>query len=585
MGVEVAGGVGLAHTRLAIVDPSPAGRQPMSTPDGRWTVTYNGEVFNHMDLRAELDPEPYRGGSDTETLLRALAAWGPDAVRRCNGLFAFAALDRERRRLLLVRDRFGVKPLYLARRPEGLWFASEMRALLAAGVEPRPRLDVLQHFVAHGWANGTATPIEGIHRLLPGTMLLVDIDSLALEERGWYRPMQAVDPDWARALARLSSDEACDALEATLHESVRRRLMADVPVGMMCSGGLDSSLLTAFAVEEHNGIHAYNASVPGQPEVDEARWARSLAAHLGIELHTVELTPESWRRMLVDVVRHHEYPLVHPSSVAMSAIAGLARSHGVKVLLSGEGADELFGGYDDLHVHDYLDFRARGKPLESSARTMYRRLQAMGLRPVRHPEPVPGPSTEVNAFDRYAYDGALRAYRHHRGARRRLEARLLAEVGAGHLPHLLNRQDKTTMRNSIETREPFLDPDVVALALNLPLEARVEPTRKAILREVARRWIPITLIERSKLGFSFEVIDYFRAAARPEFVSDGMLRELVGDCTHSMWRPRAVGMRIWTAEVWARLFLGRESVAAVEEALWRNPDMPLERTHAAVWGA
>jgi asparagine synthase (glutamine-hydrolysing) len=184
-GVEIVGNVGLVHTRLSIVDPSPAGHQPMVDESGDWWLTYNGEVFNHLVLRGELSGSVWRSGTDTETLLRGLAAWGEDAVPRCNGLFAFAALDARRGRVLLVRDRFGVKPLYLARHAGALWFASELRALLAAGVPARARADVLAHSVAYGWANGRETPLEGIDRVLPGTLLEVDVATLGVDERRW----------------------------------------------------------------------------------------------------------------------------------------------------------------------------------------------------------------------------------------------------------------------------------------------------------------------------------------------------------------------------------------------------------------
>ena len=175
-GVEVVGSVGLVHRRLAIVDPSPAGHQPMRSADGRWWLTYNGEAFNHLALREELPPLCWRGGSDTETVLESLAAWGDDAVARANGLFAYAALDTAARRLLLVRDRFGVKPLYLARRDGELWFASELRALLAAGVPPDVDPDILGHSMVHGWANGEATPLRAVRRVMPGTWLEVSLD-------------------------------------------------------------------------------------------------------------------------------------------------------------------------------------------------------------------------------------------------------------------------------------------------------------------------------------------------------------------------------------------------------------------------
>jgi asparagine synthase (glutamine-hydrolysing) len=571
-GVQVIGSVGLVHTRLAILDPTERGHQPMRHRDSAWWTTYNGEVFNHLELRRELPPREYAGGSDTETLLEALDAWGVDAFNRLNGLFAFAALDLERRRLLLVRDRFGVKPLYYARHAGALWFASEMRALLAAGVPARPRGPVLAHSLMRGWANGPATPIEGIRRVLPGTFCAVDIDTLTETERRWYEPGDAVDPDAAHRLARLGSEQRLQAVEDGLRQAVRRRLLSDVPVGTMCSGGIDSSLITALAAEEQPGIRAYNAAVSDQADNDENRWARHAASVIGVELRTVAQDADTWRRDLVDVVRHVEYPLTHESSVPMAQIAVRARADGVKVLLSGEGADELFGGYGARHVREYADFHARHRRVEACARSIYRRLQSRGLR--RPADPYGGPAREVSDYERGLLDRARTAYSHHRGARGRLEALLAADLGT-YLPHLLNRQDKSTMRGSIETRVPFLDPNFVTLAVNLPLEARVEPDRKAILRELARRRFGNALAERSKIGFTFDVRRYLYPAARRPFLMDGCLREALqvpaAEWTSAIARADTHPQHPvlwWSGEIWARAVLAGQSREAIEAELW-----------------
>jgi asparagine synthase (glutamine-hydrolysing) len=599
-GVEVIGSVGLAHRRLSIVDPTLAGAQPIRDASSRWWLTYNGEVFNHLALRDELAGVAWRGHSDTETLVEALAAWDEQAVARCNGLFAYAALDTERRRLLLVRDRFGVKPLYVARHAGGVWFASELRALLEAGVPPRARFETLAHSVVHGWANGRLTPIEGIDRVLPGTVVTVDLDTLELSERRWYDPADTVDPERIAALARLPRERLADAVEHELRSSVRRRLMADVPVGTMCSGGIDSSLVTALAREEHPGVVAFNASVQDQPGADEGPWAERVAQALGVELQTVAMTADGWRGGFVEAVLHHEYPLMHESSIPMAQIAALARDGGVKALLSGEGADELFGGYGFLHGRDYVRYlranrrfgtaasllagklrrdgvRGLGSSAASAAR---RRLDARrGVHPPDSPAGKPygfpgaGPSPDASRYEIALREHAATAYAHSEPSRRALEAGLLGDLGV-YLPHLLNRQDKNTMQSSIETRVPFLDPDVVSLALNLPLEARVEPRRKGVLRDIARRHLPPEIADRQKLGFGFDVAAYLLPAARPEFLRDGMLREELAVPvpawreTVAMVRGHDV-LRLWSAEVWCRLFLEGRPVGEIEAELWR----------------
>lgn len=587
-GIEVVGAVGLVHTRLAIVDPSPAGHAPMSGRDGRWWLTYNGEVFNHLELRAGLGADGWRGGSDTETLVRALEAWGEAAIDRCNGLFAYAALDTERGRLLLVRDRFGVKPLYLARHQGALWFASEIGALLAAGLPRRARRDALAYHVAYGWANGRQTPVEGVERVLPGTVVTVDLRTLATRERRWYEPATAVDPELAAELEGLGRRPLVDRLEAQLRASVQRRLMADVPVGTMCSGGLDSSLVAAFAREQHPRIVAYNASVADQPAADEGRWAQRVASGLGIELRTVRTDAASWRAGLIPAVAHNEFPLMHESSVPMAQIAALAQSDGVKVLLSGEGADELLGGYDFLDRERFEAFLPRGARLAQRARRatartlgLWRRrgrgaVRALRRRLERHPPSrlTRPPVTEAAAtYHAGVAERAAAAYAHHDGARADLEAGLLAQLST-YLPHLLNRQDKNTMQESIETRVPFLDPAVVALALNLPLEARTRPDRKGVLRDLGARHLPGGVASRAKVGFGFEVRGYLLAAARPGFLADGWLREQL-EFERSEWEA-AIGslaseqaLRAWTAEAWCRLMLGGQAVEAVEGELWR----------------
>jgi asparagine synthase (glutamine-hydrolysing) len=573
-GIETVDSVGLVHTRLAIVDTSAAGHEPMGHPEGRWWLTYNGEVFNHAQLRAELPAVAYRGTSDAETLLHALARWGEDAIPRCNGLFAYAALDLERRRLLLVRDRFGVKPLYFARHRGALWFASQIGALLAAGIPRRPRPDLLGHAMTRSWVNGPLTLLRGIHRVLPGTVVSVDLDSLETTERRWYDPADAVDPDIARELESSSREDACRRVERCLRTSVRRRLMADVPVGAMCSGGIDSGLISAFAADEQPDLRFFNASVTDQPAFDEGGWAAKVAQHLGLELQTVRMTAASWRADLVNVVRHVEYPLNHESSVPMSQIAAMARDAGVKVLLSGEGADELFGGYGWRHHREYGDFRARERPLRRAARALRGALPVPAGSP-DIPLELGSPAAEAEGYEEEVLARVRQAYGHHPGSRGRLESALASDLGC-YLPHLLNRQDKTTMLASIETRVPFLDPDMVSLALNLPLEARVEPDHKAVLRDLARIHLPPGVAERPKVGFGFDVQRYISDAARPEFLEEGSLRDVL-EVPSDGWRQaiaRASGhhvMLLWTGEIWCRAFLEGQSTGRIEADLWADP--------------
>jgi asparagine synthase (glutamine-hydrolysing) len=584
-GIAVEGNVGLVNRRLAIVDPTAAGHQPMPTRDRRWLLTYNGEVFNHLDLRRELEPVAWQGHSDTETVLEALARWGEAALPRFNGLFGLAALDSERRRLLLARDRWGVKPLYWTRHGGALWFASEMRALFAAGLPRRALPDVVAHAVVHGWANGRATPLAGIERLPPGAALTIDLETLAVAERRWFDPAELIDHARVAALARERRGAHAAMVEQELRAAVTRRLMADVPVGTFLSGGIDSSLVTAFVRDEQPGVVAFNASVTDQPDDDEHPFATRVASHLGVELRTVAMSADTWRADFVEAVRHNEYPLMHESSVPMFQIASLARSGGVKALLSGEGADELFGGYGFLHARLYLEYLRANRRFGTLARLAAAKLRRDGPaalfraragQPGEPPPVVPPESSAASVeFDRAAVRRADEAYSMHGRERRALEAELLRELST-YLPHLLNRQDKNTMQASIETRVPFLDPSLAALALCLPLEARMEPGRKGVLRDLADRHLPREIARRQKRGFGFDVRRYIEPAARPEFLVDGALRDLLG-VERERWsaatvpaRSAAQALRLWSGEVWCRVVLDGQQPDEVDAALWRS---------------
>jgi asparagine synthase (glutamine-hydrolysing) len=339
--------------------------------------------------------------------------------------------------------------------------------------------------------------------------------------------------------------------------------MSDQPVATMCSGGLDSSLITALVAQEQTDAHAFNVAIADQPHADESSHARAVAAHLGVSLHTTPMRAADWRAGLVAAVRHCEYPLTHESSVPMAAMARGAREGGFKVLLSGEAADELFAGYP------WLDrWRRAASRRGPGFGRLRRRAGADG--PLGQPDP--GPCGEADAFEAERRLDARLRYAHHRGLAGELEARLLADLSI-YLPHLLNRQDKNTMQSSVETRVPFLDPDVLRLVLNLPLGARVRPA-KGILFELGRRYLPRAAIERPKQGFGFALAEYL-APADPGFLADGMLRDALA-IERPRWEASLEGLNgqwqlyLWTAEIWCRLFLAGASADAVARELWQD---------------
>jgi asparagine synthase (glutamine-hydrolysing) len=582
-GIAVVGNVGLVHTRLAIVDLTDRGHQPMHHPDGGWTLAFNGEIYNHLALREQLDATMLRGNSDTETLLWALDRWGPSVVSRLHGQFAIAALDLRGERLLIGRDRFGVKPLYLARFDDAVWFASEPAALLAAGARAEPIDNAWAGLVAGSYIEGEATLLEGITRITPGSWTAISLQDTSLTSWRWHVPTGDVDAGREARLRRRSRSELASELEDTLRSAVHGALLGDATVGTMCSGGLDSSLITALAVEEKPDLIAFAASYPADGALDEGPAARRVADVLGIDLDLIEVTPAEWIRGLVPATVHYGAPIANASAVTVAQLADRARSRGVKVLLTGEGADELFGGYGSLHAAALAGFLPAWQRLLQRAEPVLLGDPMRVLREAwrlvspwrRHGRGKPGwttlssPDTGPDAFSE-----SSAAYAHHDGERRALEAALLSRLNYT-LSHLLNRMDKNVMQASVEARVPFLEPDVVELVLNLPLEARVGPWTKGILRDVARRVLPWPIAHRPKIyGMDLNAGGWIEQAADPRFLADGLLKEKLevpdGDFKQVVDTARGpLKLRLWSAEVWCRSVFAGQSIPEIDRALWR----------------
>ncbi|WP_082526151.1 asparagine synthase (glutamine-hydrolyzing) [Kitasatospora sp. MBT63] len=551
----------LAAARLAVTGPGPAGDQPMRTAGRDQLLVFNGEIHNHRELRRQLPGHVFRGDSDTETLLAALAEWGPHALPWLEGPFAFVHVNRATGRTIVARDRFGVKSLYLARY-EGRWYVgSEIKALLAGGVPATPCVPQLRAVLADYWVNGPRTPLEGIRRVLPGTVLEFDADGELLSERTWFEPGSLVDREEADRLAALPAEGWIDRLDGVLRAGVRRRLPQDgfAEAGVLCSGGLDSSLVLALAKAEGVRLPAYVASFGDQPEVDETRWAARAAEAAGTPLVPVQVDGRAWREHFVASVRHFEYPLVHQNSVALAAVAARARADGLRVLFSGEGADELFGGYPSRHHGERRAFGVGAHALEPPADRGRGLRELLGLRP--------GPSDyELDVRDRLR-----RSFRHLPRERNELSSALAADLRL-FLSHGLNRLDKNLMQASIEVREPFLDTAVASFALNSPLERHLLPGLKAGLAATARRYLPAEVVDREKFGFNFSVRPYLesldmRRLRRGELVDVLRLpaREWARLLAES--EERTI-FRLWTAEIWCRLFLAGVSVDEVNGLIW-----------------
>lgn len=580
-GVEVVGNVGLVHTRLAIVDLTDRGHQPMRHPGGEWLLSFNGEIYNHLTLRRELDEATFVGHSDTETLLWALERWGPPVLSRLNGQFAIAALDLRGGRLLLARDRFGQKPLYLARGDDGVWFASEPAALLAAGARAEP-VETAWRAIADGsYFEGEATLLEGITRVAPGSWTAISLADTELSSWRWHVRASDVDATSEARLKCRPRSKLTSELESTLRAAVHGALLADAVVGTMCSGGLDSSLITALAVEAKPDLIAFGASYAADGVLDEGPAARRVADALGIDLELVNVTPSEWRRGFVPATVHYGSPIANASSVTVAQLAYRAHRRGVKVLLTGEGADELFGGYDSLHTAALVAFlpwrhrilhRAEPALLGDPVRVL-RLLGRLIVRLGRYGAGWTNLTSPDTGDDALAE--SMSAYAHHAGQRRALEVVLLSRMDYT-LSFLLNRMDKNAMQASVEARVPFLEPEVVKLVLNLPLEARVGPWTKGILRDVARRVLPWSVAHRPKIyGMAFDAGGWIEQAADPGFLADGLLRDALtipeGEFARVVSAARGdLKIRLWSAEIWCRSVFAGQSIQEIEGDLWRN---------------
>ncbi len=512
----------LAHRRLSIVDLA-GGHQPLSNEDGSVWVTYNGEIYNHADLRAVLESRGhrYQTKSDTETIVHAFEEWCDDCVHQFRGMFAFAIWDTHSRRLLLMRDRLGVKPLYWAQAGTRLLFASEIKSILASGlIAAQPNDAVLPEVLATRYTSGAETLFRGIFKLLPGHRLVYENGTIRTEQY-WDLPLDGPDP----ALAAIGEPGAAEQFRAMLQESVRLRLMADVPLGMFLSGGIDSSAVAALMTQEvQRPIDAFSVAFADRA-FSELDHARQVARSIGARSHEIVIDGADFFGALPRLVWHEDEPIAHPSSVPLHFVSALASRH-VKVVLTGEGADELLAGYGK-YPRALLNWRAGGiyerlvpSPLRSTVagavphlpgrigRYARRSFLAMPRRPdLMFLDNFAGMPLRVQrellvaGGDGHPYGPSLAHFARATGRSSLLDRLLYTDVKT-YLVELLMKQDQMSMSASIESRVPFLDHRLVEFAARLPDRLKLRGfTTKRILRTAVRGLLPESTLTRSKMGF------------------------------------------------------------------------------------
>lgn len=514
--------IGLGHRRLSILDLSTAGHQPMASPDGRYWITFNGEIYNYLELRAELAGQGYafRTGTDTEVILAAYAAWGRHALTRLTGMFAFAVLDLQARTLLLARDFFGIKPLYYVGMPSGIAFASEIPPLLdLPGVSRRADPQRVYDYLRFGHTDhGGGTMFADVGQLPAAHYLELQLDRADLmpsPTRYWD-----VVPD---DRPPRSFDEAAERLREIFLDSVRLHLRSDVPVGACLSGGIDSSAIVT-AMRNLGGasldLHTFSY-IASDPALDEERWADIAAAAAGSEMHKVRASAEELAADLDALVALQGEPFGGTSIYAQQLVFRLAHASGMKVMLDGQGADELFLGYRTFvearvssllrsgNVPAAVRFARQasstragfgGAMLRASGRLAPTQLQPALMALVGQPrEPA---WLGVGWFQRHGVD--TRAPRWPRG-RDMVRAEAKQALFWTSLPALLRYEDRNSMAYSIESRVPFVTPALASFVFSLPDEYLISPeaVTKAVLRRSLRGLVPDPILDRrDKIGFA-----------------------------------------------------------------------------------
>lgn len=543
--------VSLAQRRLSIIDLSSGGHQPMTDATGRVHVVFNGEIYNYRELRQQLEREgrQFRTASDTEVILESYRVMGTRFVEQLKGMFTIALYDEDRRALYLARDRAGEKPLFVWRTGNRLAFASELKALFADPEFPR-RLNpnALEHYLAFGYVPRDLCIIDGVFKLLPGTALQYDVDTGDMQTwQYWQLPELNASADGA------SADDLITELHELLRMAVRRQLIADVPIGILLSGGIDSSLVTAIAAEVSSSrVKTFTISFPGHSAYDESSYARIVAQHFGTE-HIEMAAEEASLTLLPQLVRQYDEPIADSSAIPTYVVSRLIREHAT-VALGGDGGDELFGGYSQ-----YV-WVNRIAQIQSWLPAPLRRLVA------RAAEAIPVGTRGRNYAIAVGRDGYATLQRTSLVFDREWRRELLVAHDGGHptpdelrfeltagahsllqgmqridfrsymVDDILVKVDRASMLASLETRAPFLDPSVIEFAFGrVPDRLKADlREQKILLRRLAARLLPADLHSRPKQGFLVPLNAWFRGGL------GSTMREVLGDAHPKLFHAAGI---------------------------------------------
>jgi asparagine synthase (glutamine-hydrolysing) len=536
---RAAGGVALGHTRLAIVDLSPAGVQPMSTADQRLWVVFNGEIYNHVELRRELGGYPFRTSTDTEVLLAAYERWGEACLDRLLGMFAFVLWDARSGKVLAARDRFGVKPLYRAMRGDGaMVLASEIKAIFAAGIAARPDPVAWASYLANGLTDHSERTFwTGVEAVSPGTLLSWRPGE-PVSVRRWYDLADRTGANYDTRPESVVRDEYA----ALLDETIRLRFRADVPVGINLSGGLDSSVLLglvhrAYGADSDVKVFTF---VTGDPAYDELPWVQQMLERTRHPLATCKLTPAEVPELAARMLAIQDEPYGGLPTLAYAKVFERARAEGVLVLLDGQGIDEQWAGYD-YYRNAVGEHPTRDAPVVQGSRDA----------PVR-------PDLLLPAFRAEA--GEPKPPLRFSDALRNLQYR---DTVYTKIPRALRFNDRVSMASSTELREPFLDHRMFELALRQPPERKLDASRgKLLVRRIAETLLPEGVRTAPKRALQTPQREWLRGPLRgwadgriaaavdafPEWLDGGAVRSAwqayleAGDNSFWVWQMITLGM-------------------------------------------
>ncbi len=583
--MDASGAVALGHRRLSILDLSPRGHQPMESACGRYVLVYNGELYNFRALRQTLESlgHRFRGDSDTEVLLEAIARWGiSDALPHFHGMFALAVWDRRERCLTLARDAVGIKPLFYGWGRECFLFASELKAIREhpsfVGEINRQALTL---FLRHGYIPAPHSIYRNIFKLAPGCLLSVSTEHATqdVSPSAWWSLSEVVS-DGAADPFPGSPEEAVQALDRQLRDAIRSQMVSDVPLGALLSGGIDSSTVVALMQAESNRpIRTFTIGFAEQSH-NEASYARAVAEHLGTEHTECYVTPAEARDVIPHLAQWYDEPFADSSQIPTALVARIARQH-VSVCLSGDGGDELFGGYDRYEV-----MLRRWRAISRWPRG-FRSAAACVARSVADRLPLAIPRRKLSTLAEFAslqhpLDLYTRFNTHWRDAEalvlpddrlpestqesiaipepisdRFVETMMYLDARTYLPDDILVKVDRASMAVGLEVRVPLLDQRVVELAWRLPQDVKVRDGQpKWVLRQVLDRYVPRRLTERPKMGFGVPIDAWLRGPLRDwaeELLSVDRLRRegfLHPEPIRARWREHLTGRYNWQYLLW-----------------------------------